>query len=128
MKLDLDNLNPGTWFDFPDGEGRICLKTLSFDEAMEISKATSKKKAEYKNNQRFAFDEIDEERQTEMTWDKTILSWEGLYSKDKKEIPCTKEMKINLMRKSPEFARMVRGFLETLTAAETAQAEIEEKN
>lgn len=127
MKFDLENLNPGTWFDFEDG-GRICIRSLSTEEATAISKKTTKSKVEYKQGQRFTFDETNEEIQFSLMWDSVIVDWEGLESADGKALECTTENKLRLMRKSPVFARLVRGFLEKLTEIETTEREAEEKN
>ena len=127
MKFDLDNLNPGTWFDL-DGGGRICLHSLSTEEAIAISKKTTKPKVEYKNNQRFAYEEVDEDKQFSLMWDAVIVDWEGVETADRKPLECTTDNKLKLMRKSPVFARTVRGFLEKLTELEAADKEEEVKN
>lgn len=127
MQFDLDDLNPGTWFDLPEG-GRICLRTLSAEQAAVIQKAAIKKKVEYKKGQRFEFDTVDDDKLGEMSYDMTILGWEGIESADGKEISCTPEMKFKLMQKSPKFAKTVRVFMEKLAEAEQAEAEAEETN
>ncbi len=127
MQFDLENLNPGTWFDFPDG-GRICLAYLSAEKANEIRKASIKKEIEYKKGQRFEFETVDEEKLSRMTYDATIQDWQGIESADGKVIPCASEMKYNLMQKSPTFAKTVRDLLEKLSEAEILEAEAERKN
>jgi hypothetical protein len=129
MKFDLENLNPGTWFDFPDGEGRICLRSLSFEEATEISKKTTKKRRDFgKQGQVYEYEERDDDTQFEMTWKACIVDWEGVYSADGVLIPCTDEFRLKLMKKSPGFARLVRDFLTQLTEAEEQHRGEAEKN
>ncbi len=127
MKYDVENLNPGTWFDFPDGEGRICLRILSFEEAEDIRKKTVKHGVEYKKNQRFEFDVTDEGKQFELTWDSCIVGWENIQDAKGKDIPCETANKIMLMRGSPSFAHMVNEFLEKLTEIQEQEREIEKK-
>ena len=127
MKFDLENLNPGTWFDFEDG-GRICLHSLSIEEATAISKKTTNIRVEYKQGQRFTIDVIDEDKAFSLMWDAVIVGWEGIESADGKALECTTENKIKLMKKSPVFARIVRCFLEKLGEIETTEKEAEEKN
>lgn len=127
MKFDLENLNPGTWFDDGDG-GRICLRSLSTEEATAISQKTTKKKVEYKAGQRFAFEETDDDKAFFLLWDTVIIAWEGIESADGKELECNTDNKMKLMKKSPVFARMVRGFLEKLTELDAEQKDEEVKN
>lgn len=127
MKFDLENLNPGTWFDFEDG-GRICLRSLSTEEAMSITKKTTKPKVEYKYQQRFSFEETDEDKQFALMWDAIIVDWEGIETADGKIMDCTTENKVKLMKKSPVFSRAIRRFLEKLNELEAAEKEEETKN
>ena len=128
MKIDTGNLNPGTWFDIPGDTGRICLRSLSFDDAARIRKATTKVKTEYKNGQRFEFEDTDDEKAAEMTWDACIVDWDGLTGADDAPIPCTSELKIKLMRNEPKFARIVSGMIEKLKQAEAVADEADLKN
>lgn len=127
MKFDFGNLNPGTWFDL-DGGGRICLRSLSTEEAIAISKKTTKTKVEYKAGQRFSFEETDDDKQFSLMWDAVIIAWEGVETADGKELECNTENKLKLMKKSPVFARMIRGFAEKLTELDAAEKEEEVKN
>ena len=127
MFFDLDNLNPGTWFDLPGG-GKICLRILPLDDAFKISKEITKKRVEYKQGQRFEVEDVDEHRNLALTWDYIILDWEGVKSKDGKEIPCTTEMKARLMGGSPSFGKVVRDFVNHLNELEATEQEAEAKN
>jgi len=128
LKIDTANLNPGTVFDLPDGSGTITLRALSFEDAARIRKATVKTKAEYKNGGRFEFEEADDEKAAELTWDACIVDWTGITDANDEPVPCTPEMKKRLMRGSPEFARMVSGMLEKLKAETEKADEADLKN
>ncbi len=127
MIFDLENLNPGTWFDLPDG-GRICLRILSLETALSISEAVTKKRLEYKHGQRFEVEDVNENKNLELTWDNIILEWEGIKTADGKPLPCTAEMKAKLMRGSPSFAKIVRDNLNHLNELEGTREESERKN
>ena len=128
MKLDLDDLNPAVWFDHPeDEEARILMRETSNEEVLEIQKQTSKIKREFRRGQRFEYEDIDEDKRSELMWQKAILDWEGLYNGDD-AIPCTDENKLLLMRKSPWFTRWVVGCLERLMEDNAERIERAEKN
>lgn len=124
MKIDLNNMNPGTWFPFPDGSGRILQRTLSLEEIENIQNKTTVKRYEYKGGRRYEYTDFipgGEELQQEMMWDLAIMDWEGLESADDVKIECTRENKINLMRKSSWFARNFKENNDTLEELETKQ-------
>jgi len=132
---------PGVWFDLY-GDGRVQLRAISADDWKEIRKQTVKKKVEYKRvegkAERFPVEEVNEDLQNELFWDKTIQSWDGFSIKIKKDgkteivncIPenCTSDLKFLLMMRSPKFAKFVGECLKQLTEDETKQAEQAEKN
>lgn len=126
-KFNLSNLNPGTWMDLSIG-GRVCLCVCSGDDLREIRKQCVKKKVEYRGVNRFVYEEIDEEKQSEAIWDFCIRDWEEICDQEGKAIPCTREMKVLLMGKSPEFARAVGEGLQTLTKVEADRVEEAGKN
>lgn len=127
MKFDLENLNPGTWFDDGDG-GRICLRLLSPEEVTAIARKSIKKRVEYKHGSRFEYDEINDDLAFDLTFDACITDWEGQVTADGTDLPCTKENKLKLMRKSPAFAAMVKNNIEKLREAETVEKAEAEKN
>jgi len=57
-----------------------------------------------------------------------IISWENFYDSKEKEIPCTKENKVLLMTRSPQFAKFIADSLETLGKDEIEQTAVIEKN
>jgi len=128
MKIDLENINPGTWFDFSDGEGRICLRICAIEDLELIRKQTRKKKIEYKRGQRFEYEEINNRLEDDKVWDFAIMDWKGVYDADDKEIKCTKENKIMLMRQSVEFANFIAKCLEDLEKIIGQENEEAEKN
>lgn len=127
MRFDMENLNPGTWFDLPD-EGRICIKNLSLEDSDEIRVKTVKKTVEYKNGSRYEAENIDEKKASDMTWDKMIVDWEKIYDAKGDEVKCTRENKIKLLRGSPSFATCVMDCFKKLNIAVDAETEAETKN
>ena len=121
----------GTFFEM-DGGGRVELRTLSYDALKKINKATTRKRVDFKkvegNPGRFEYEEVNEELQNELFWDYCIMSWENLFDSNEKEIPCTKENKILLMTRSPQFAKFISESLEILSEDEINQAKVAEKN
>lgn len=131
MKFDLNELNPGAWFDIVEGkpkEGRICLRVANGEALEEIRARTIKKKVEYKKGQRFEAEEVNGKLQSELLWDYTIVGWENLADAGGKAIPCTKANKAKLMRGSLVFQRIVADCLDKLNDDLLEQQESEEKN
>lgn len=131
MKFDLNELNPGAWFDIVEGkpeEGRICLRVANGEALEEIRARTIKKKVEYKKGRRFEAEEVNGKLQSELLWDYTIVGWENLADAGGKAIPCTKANKAKLMRGSLVFQRIVADCLDKLNDDLLEQQESEEKN
>ena len=128
MKFDLDNLNPGTRFDFPDSDAWVCLRTCAGDDLKAIHKQTRKKKIEYRRGQRFEYQEINEGLESRLLWDFCIMDWGGLFDKHAKPIACNTEMKVLLMGKSVVFSSFVVECLDKLNQAEARDEEKREKN
>jgi hypothetical protein len=127
FSIDLDNLNPGTWFDFDDG-GRVCLRVCDTDTFRSIRKKITKKKVEYKQGQRHVFDDTDEDLQTELMWEYCIVDWANFKDKNGIDIPCNSDMKKLLMGKSIKFSRFVLDKFLELSEIEKERLEKEEKN
>ena len=126
--FDLDNLNPGVWIDYDEeGKAKVCLRICAGDDLKYIRKKTVKKKVEYKNGQRFEFEETNDDLFREFLWDFCIVAWSGFIDKEGKEIPCTKENKILLMGKSIEFAKFLGEALEKIGEENKEAREEEEK-
>jgi len=129
MQFDTDN--QGTWFEYVEGkpkEGRVCLRVCNGEALKKIEKATVKKQVEYKKGQRFEFYEVDEETRAKMIWDYCIPDWENTQDAKGKDIPCTAENKLGLMRKSNAYKALIERFLDKLSAADAKHAEEVEKN
>lgn len=126
---DLNNLNPPAEFINPwdkKGKEKIFVRLASDeDNTAFFSKVGVKEKVYWKTNpqtrqmQRVKdFDPTPEERDmfNEEVWDFSIVDW-FLLDKNKEPIPCTRENKCLLMRKSPKFASWVASCLEQLREA-----------
>ncbi|MDD3092339.1 MAG: hypothetical protein PHG80_11995 [Methanoregulaceae archaeon] len=121
----------GTWFEM-EGGGRVQLRTLTADDLKAIRKATVKKRVEFKKVDgtpgRFEVEETDEEKQSEMFWDRVIVSWENLFDGKGEAIPCTKENKMLLIMRSLKFSKFVGESLKVLQEQEAELEEAREKN
>lgn len=128
LVFDIDgDLNPGTWFTL-DGGGKICLRTCNGDTLREFRKKTVKKRAEYKNNQRFVVEETDDDAMSALIWDYCIVNWENILDKNRQPIPCNRDTKNKLMGGSLAFSRCVAEKLDELMIVVSAEKEEEEKN
>jgi hypothetical protein len=133
VEIDLEKLNPGTWFDLPGG-GRISLRVCAGDDYRAITDQVVRRKSEVvfdpKSGRahRLVSEETDERKLTELLWDFCIVDWEGIVDASGKPIPCTAEMKLRLMGRSPAFFSMVSERLDRLRALEKEEAEALEKN
>jgi CTP synthase (UTP-ammonia lyase) len=63
-----------------------------------------------------------------MRYDRTITAWGDIFDKNEKPIPCTKEMKVALMTKVPEFIEAYTNGMKALKDAEEARVKEQEKN
>lgn len=109
------------------------LRVCASDDARSIRKQVTKRKIEYKENgarqmQRIEFEQIDDDRYSELLWNFCIVNWEGFVDKNGEIIACTTENKILLMRRSIKFARFVAAKLELLAEVNGDQQEALEKN
>ena len=127
MKVDLENLNPGAWFDLPGG-GRVCVRKAPPAVTKSIEKKTTKRKVEYKRGARYEVFNTDEDMADRMLWDYLIVDWEGINTPAGDPIECTTENKVALMGGSVDFGNAVAEALETLGQEEREREEAQEKN
>jgi hypothetical protein len=130
-KFSLKDPNPGTWFSFNEADpesGKICIRVMNAAKMQEITKATTKKRTEYKQGQRFEVAEVLEEKRSQMLWDYSIADWERLEDDDGKPIPCTAENKAKLMLENIGFSSFVSACISKLNADIDAIRENVEKN
>jgi len=131
MKFDLDNLNPGVFFPFEDDDdekGGVEIRVANAGTMEIINKETTKKKVEWRRNQRVEYDVVDEDKRSRMLWDYVIISWKNVDDNNGNPIPCTTENKIKLMKESPIFSGFVGNCIDTLTAESETRDEELEKN
>jgi hypothetical protein len=127
LKFDLTDLNPGTWFTMEDG-GRVSLRICAGEDYRGIRKQVTKKRVEFKNGQRYEFQETNEDLLSELLWDFCITGWENFFDSKMDPIPCTKENKVLLMGRSIKFSNFVSSCLDQLTESQKVRAEDLEKN
>ena len=131
MIVDLNEKTESGWFDL-EGGGRVHLRLLDITDIRDMRKACLKTVPEYPKidgkYQRFEGQEFDGDLWNEMLWDRTIIGWEGIFDRDERPIPVTKEHKVLLMMRVPEFVRVYEEGIKALKAAEEVRAEAAEKN
>jgi hypothetical protein len=131
MIVDLTDKEEKGRFDLKDG-GWIELRLLSVQDIKDMRDACIKTVAEYPlldgKYQRFERMDFNSDLWDEMRYDRTIVGWGDIFDKNEKPIPCTKEMKVALMIKVPEFITAYTEGMKTLKDAEKAKAEVQEKN
>jgi hypothetical protein len=131
MIVDLNEKTESGWFDL-EGGGRVHLRLLDITDIRDMRKACLKTVPEYPKldgkYQRFEGQEFDNDLWNEMLWDRTIIGWEGIFDRDERPIPVTKERKVLLMMRASEFVKVYEEGIKALKAAEEARAEAAEKN
>jgi len=154
MPIDIKNLNPSTKFPYPlpeEGEVKkkvkkgeeewVLIKTLSVSKSQEIDELTTELKSEIvqpkkpngKPDRRLALQRIeykmviDPALRNELIWNEMITEIH-IFDADGVLLPSTKEMKMELMKNSSEFAMYIADCLEILTEDEKNQKKELEKN
>ena len=131
MKLNLKDLNPGTWFQFDENDpesGSICLRVLNAGKLAEIRDKTIKTQVEYRGTNRFEYQDMDNAARDRIIWDYCIVDWEGLIDDEEVPIECTTETKIALMNGHVGFSMFIESCLEKLNKLNEVHAEYLEKN
>ena len=140
MQIDLDNMNPGTFFPFDEEtedeekkkEG-VLMRILTAGRLEEITKKCRIKKVEVKGNPPSRFEVLEfkkggEDKEFELTWDYCLMDWSGVVDKVGKDIPCTPENKILLMKDSIQFSVFVNSGIKEINAQLKIHEEDLEKN
>jgi len=132
MKINLNEPNPGVFFRWPnaktDEEGGITLRALNIEALTAIDDATTTKKKKFRGHTPYDDVKVDEKRREELIWDYCIVDWENLQDENGKDIPCTLENKVMLMRTQFQFSVFVADCLDQLTEFAEGQKETELKN
>ena len=133
MKLNLKDLNPGTWFKFDENDpesGSICLRVLNMEKLAEVRDRTVTTKVDYRGANRYESQKHNTGLRDSIIWDYCIVGWEGLVDDDENEtpIPCNTEMKFKLMNGHVGFAAFVESCMEKLNKLNEIHAEYLEKN
>lgn len=131
MIVDLTDKEEKGRFDLKDG-GWIELRLLSVQDIKDMRDACIKTVAEYPmldgKYQRFERMEFNSDLWDEIRYDRSIVAWGDIFDKNEKPIPCTKEMKVLLMTRVPEFIEAYDEGMKALKDAENTKAEEQEKN
>lgn len=130
-KLSMTEPNPGIWFKFDENDpesGEVGIRPLNPARREEIRKKSVKKRVEYKKGQRFEVEDVNDDLFSELLWDYSITGWNGLVDDDGKEIPCTSENKVFLMRNHVGFARFIGDKMERLSEEYEGRLSVENEN
>lgn len=133
MKIDLNNLNPGTWFTI-EGGGQVCVRVCAGGDYQAIYRQVVTIRSEIvfdsktRQAQRLREEIIDHELLKHLLWDFCIVDWKDMYDGHERPIPCTKEMKILLMDGYPKLSNFISACIDRLREMETKEAEGLEKN
>jgi hypothetical protein len=131
--FDLDRLNEGTWFDYPDG-GEVCIRawtqTLIADLIEKHTKVILKFKQLRKHGPKelVTWEEKDEKGFRDDINDFVIVDWKGFTYPDGSLIDCNRENKLKLMNNDPVFYQFVDTKVDILTPALAEDIEDSEKN
>ena len=131
MKFNMKDLNPGAWFKFePDDpeSGEICIRVLNAEKLAEIRNETIKTKVEYRNDNRFEYQDIDHSARDSIIWNYCIVDWKGLVDDEDNPIECTPDSKMQLMNGHIGFSMFVENCLERLNKQNEIYQEYSEKN
>lgn len=142
MPFDIDNdnsLNPAIRFDWPEDQSGEWIELRLPSEADKktfFEKAGVKEKVEYRTDKKTRmiqritfFDSTPEQRDQydEELWDFMIANWNMITPSDD-HIPCTRENKVKLMRRSPRFRTWIDSCIEKMEADILRYQESIEKN
>jgi hypothetical protein len=138
MQIDLDNMNPGTFFPFDEEDEEkkkegVLLRVLTAGILEEITNKCRIKKIEVRGNPAARFEVLEfkkggEEKEFELTWDYCIMEWSGVIDKLEKEIPCTPENKVALMKDSIQFSTFINEAIRKINVQHKAHEEDLETN
>lgn len=129
--FNMSDPNPGIWFKFnPDDpeSGEISLRPQNAEQRNKTRRKAIKNRVEYKHGQRYEVQDVDDDLFSELIWDYSIADWSGLVDDKGKQIKCTTENKVFLMRNHVGFARFVSEKLEEISEGYADRLEIENKN
>lgn len=131
MKFNMKDLNPGTWFKFNEDDpesGSICLRVLNAGKLAEIRDKTIKTEVEYRGENRYEYQKMDNAGRDNIIWDYCIVDWRDLVDDEENPIECTTENKIKLMNGHVGFSTFVESCMERLNKLNEVHSEYLEKN
>lgn len=131
--FDLENLNEGAWFDYPDG-GRVKVRAYTPGIIADIQAKHTHRSVEYKQAKKHGQLQAVPDEQVDMVAARddinayVIVDWEGFEAPDGTPIECNRENKLRLMNDEPKFYAFVDECIEILVPALADEAEESEKN
>jgi hypothetical protein len=112
LTFDLENLNPGKWFDFGD-DGGVCLRVAPNAKIREFTRKAEKK------------GKVDGDLFDRLLWAYCIVDWRGIVDAAGEPIECTDENKAILMGGAPDFSGYITEKLGELREAKLSERELE---
>jgi len=128
MNIDSKRPTPGTWFQFPGDEAKLCLRLLTGFRVRQIERETQTISYTYNSGTRFEDVVIDHEGRQARVWDETIVDWSGIADEAGKPLPCDRASKTLLMSQSVAFSNFYLDRMVELGRALAAEEAEEEKN
>lgn len=133
MQFDMENLNPGVWFEW-EGDAKVQLRVCDTEKMSEIRKSTVKVVKEVvfhpttRVAQKVEDEKVDEENYSKLLWDYCIVDWKNISDASGNPIPCTTENKMKLMTKSFKFSKFIGDSISKLIEKEAQESETRLKN
>lgn len=122
--------NAGVWFSLGDG-ARIKLRLCTGEQFDKIREQTTEEIEVFKNVEgtpaRFDKVKTNTKLENELFWDYVIETWENV-ANEEGILECTKENKIRLINRSPQFVEVLSGLVEKLRKSEVDKQEKTRKN
>ncbi|WP_432736111.1 hypothetical protein [Maridesulfovibrio sp. FT414] len=131
MKFNLENLNPGTWFNFDDSNpesGRICVRRLNAATGKRLSRECTSTVRKFSKGKPYEVSEFNEDQFDLRFYDYVIVDWEGVEDENGTPIPCTAENKKVLAQESIFFQGLIAEAMEKLEIEQAEKEEAAEKN
>jgi len=96
MIIDLAKIDESAWVPY-EGDVELLVRPLSSSKQDEFDKAATADKIEFVGGRRVTVKKRDEEKYEELLRDWIVEDWKGFVDPEKNPIPCTKEVKIQIL-------------------------------
>ena len=134
MKINLSDLNPGTFFVWPgepeDSKNGVTVRALTSAEAKRINAATLKSRRTRFSKKGIQYEETvyNEAKKEEMYADYSIVEWTGVDGDDDKPLKCTSENKAKIMNEHPQLMTFIMDCIDSISELQETKDKESEKN